>query len=82
MGSPGAPFGYKLGSTKGLSFAHFGPDAPWQIKFKYEIMTVTSCVESISVVDTLDVTRNLDVSLDCACSAEIVYYNTKLDATT
>ena len=34
---------------------------------------VTSCVESGSVVDTLDVTRNLDVSLDCACSAEKVY---------
>ena len=28
----------------------------------------------ISVVDTLDVTRNLAVSLDCACPAEKVYY--------
>ena len=35
---------------------------------------VTSCVESISVVDMLDVSHDLDVSLDCACSAEIVYY--------
>ena len=34
-------------------------------------------VESISMVDTLDVTRNLDVSLDCACSAEKVYYSLK-----
>ena len=34
---------------------------------------VTSCVENGSVVDTLDVTHNLDVSLDCACSAEKVY---------
>ena len=25
------------------------------------------------MVDTLDVTRNRDVSVDCACSAEIVY---------
>ena len=35
---------------------------------------VTSCVENGSVVDMLDVTRNMDVSLDCACSAEKVYY--------
>ena len=34
----------------------------------------TSCVESISVVDTLDVTRDLDVFLDCACCADKVYY--------
>ena len=32
------------------------------------------CVENIIVVDALDVTRNRSVSLDCACSAEIVYY--------
>ena len=32
------------------------------------------CVENVTVVDTLDVTRNRAVSLDCACSAEIVYY--------
>ena len=31
------------------------------------------CVENVTVVDTLDVTRNRDVSVDCACSAEIVY---------
>ena len=31
------------------------------------------CVENVIVVDTLDVTRNRAVSLDCACSAEIVY---------
>ena len=37
-------------------------------------LNVTSCVENGSVVDTLDVTRNLDVSLDdCTCSAEKVY---------
>ena len=30
--------------------------------------------ESVSAVDTLDMTRNRDVSLDCACSVEIVYY--------
>ena len=38
----------------------------------------TSCIESISVVDTIDdvdVTRNRDVSLDCAYSAEKVYCN-------
>ena len=35
------------------------------------------CVENVIVVDTLDVTRNRAVSLDCACSAEIVYYNTR-----
>ena len=40
-----------------------------QSKFPNE----TSCIESISVFDTLDVTRDLDVSLDCACSAEKVY---------
>ena len=33
----------------------------------------TSYVENISVVDTLDVTCDLDVSHDCACSAEKVY---------
>ena len=32
------------------------------------------CVENVIVVDTLDLTRNRAVSLDCACSAEIVYY--------
>ena len=31
------------------------------------------CVENVTVVDTLDVTRNRAVSLDCACFAEIVY---------
>ena len=31
------------------------------------------CVEKVIVVDALDVTRNRTVSLDCACSAEIVY---------
>ena len=31
------------------------------------------CVENVIVVDALDVTRNRAVSLDCACSAEIVY---------
>ena len=36
-------------------------------------LNVTSCLENGSVVDTLDVTRNLGVSLDCACSAEKVY---------
>ena len=32
------------------------------------------CVENVIVVDALDVTRNRAVSLDCACSAEIVYF--------
>ena len=31
------------------------------------------CAENVIVVDALDVTRNRAVSLDCACSAEIVY---------
>ena len=31
------------------------------------------CVENVIVVDALDVTRNRAVSLECACSAEIVY---------
>ena len=31
------------------------------------------CVENVIVVDALDVTRNRAVSLDCACSVEIVY---------
>ena len=31
-------------------------------------------VENVIVVDALDVTRYRAVSLDCACSAEIVYY--------
>ena len=31
------------------------------------------CVENVIVVDAHDVTRNRAVSLDCACSAEIVY---------
>ena len=30
-------------------------------------------VESVFVVDTLDLTHNQDVSVDCACSAEKVY---------
>ena len=33
------------------------------------------CVENVIVVDALDVTRNRAVSLECACSAEIVYYS-------
>ena len=45
----------------------------------YEVMTrqrflaKQQCVENVIVVDALDVTRNRAVSLDCACSAEIVY---------
>ena len=31
------------------------------------------CVENVIVVDALDVTRNRAVSLECTCSAEIVY---------
>ena len=31
------------------------------------------CVENVPVVDTLDVTRKRAVSLDYACSTEIVY---------
>ena len=31
------------------------------------------CVENVTVVDALDVTRNRAVSLECACSVEIVY---------
>ena len=40
------------------------------------------CVENVIVVDALDVTRNRAVSLDCACSAEIVYYLNSLKAKT
>ena len=40
----------------------------------YDVMHV----ESVFVVDTLDVTRNRDVSLDCACSADKVYCYTKV----
>ena len=40
---------------------------------RQRFQTLRQSVESISVVDTLDVTRNRDVSLDCACSAEKVY---------
>ena len=32
------------------------------------------CVKNVIVVDALDVTRNRAVSLECACSAEIVYW--------
>ena len=33
------------------------------------------CIENVIVVDALDVTRNRAVSLECACSAEIVYFS-------
>ena len=46
--------------------------------FPYE----TKTRENVSAVDTLDVTRNLDVSLDCACSAEKVYWHRVTHMTT
>ena len=40
---------------------------------RQRFLTKQQCVENVIVVDALDVTRNRAVSLDCACSAEIVY---------
>ena len=62
-----------------LSFSHVGSGCPMTNQILIgnndpsNFPNETSCVENISVVDTLDLTRNRDVSLDCACSAEKVY---------
>ena len=40
---------------------------------RHRFLTKRQCVESIPVVDKQDVTRNRDISLDCACCADIVY---------
>ena len=37
---------------------------------RQRFLTQQQCVESVSVVETLDVTRNLNFSLDCACSVD------------
>ena len=44
-----------------------------KIMTRQRFLAKQQCVENVIVVDALDVTRNRAVSLECACSAEIVY---------